>query len=108
MRGLRGTLPPSEVTGVSEPAHYYDGTRGHFAFREMPGAASYDIYVSLNPEGDGAIRLGAKVPGSGALVKGFLPNVDNYAFVVWRNAKGEVSEPSAPFRFMLRNRFAER
>ena len=105
---LKGTLPPTEITGVTQPVHYYDGTRGHFEFREVPGAVSYDVYVSLKPDGEGAIRLGKGLKASGALVKGFLANTEHYAFVVWHDANGAISRPSAPFKFLLKNNFAER
>ena len=105
---IEGTLPPSEITGVTHPSHYYDGTRGHFAFTEMPDAKSYDIYVSLSPTGEGAILLKKGAKASGELVRGFLPNTDNYAFVVWHDAKGATSKPSAPFKFRLKDEFAEK
>lgn len=105
---LKGTLTPTEITGVKHPIHYYDGTRGHFAFKEVPEAAFYDIYVSLYPTGEGAICLATGVKKSGALVKGFLPGRDNYAFIVWRDAKGRTSKPSAPFKFLLNDEFAEK
>ena len=103
-----GTLPATEITGVTHPLHYYDGTRGHFAFGEMPEAAGYDIYVSLTPTGEGSILLGRNLKASGELVKGFLAGRDHYAFIVWRNKKGEVSKPSKPFKFMLKDEFAEK
>ena len=105
---INGVLEPTEITGVKHPVHYYDGTRGHFSFREVEGAASYDIYVSLSPTGDGAIRLGKGLKKSGELVKGFLAGRDNYAFIVWRDAKGALSNPSAAFKFRLNDEFAEK
>ncbi|MBQ6926153.1 MAG: hypothetical protein IJQ73_16075 [Kiritimatiellae bacterium] len=105
---LGGTLPPTEITGVTHPDHYYDGTRGHFAFREVEGASSYDIYVGLSPTGEGAILLKKGARKSGELVSGFLPDTDHYAFVVWHDANGAISKPSAPFKFRLRDEFAEK
>ena len=105
---IRGVLEPTEITGVKHPIHYYDGTRGHFSFREVEGAVSYDVYVSLSPTGEGAILLKKGAKKSGELVNGFLAGRDNYAFIVWRNAKGEVSKPSAPFKFRLEDEFAEK
>ncbi len=90
---------------MTHPEHQYDGTRGHFAFKEVEGAAAYDIYVSLKPTDEGAILL-KTVKASGELVNGFL--ADNYAFVVWRDGKGGVSRPSAPFKFRLKDEFAEK
>ena len=105
---IAGALPPTEITGVRQPDHYYDGTRGHFDFREMPEAVSYDIYVSLDPSGEGAILLKKGAKRSGELVNGFLPNTEHFGFIVWRNKKGELSKPSAPFKFRQKNEFAER
>ena len=105
---MKGSLPASTITAVRHPDHYYDGTRGHFDFREMPEAVSYDIYVSLSPDGAGAILLGRGVKSSGALVRGFLPNRDNYAFIVWSNKKGEKSRVSEPFKFRLNDDFANK
>ena len=45
---------------------------------------------------------------AGSSVKGFLAGRDHYAFIVWRNKKGEVSKPSKPFKFMLKDEFAEK
>ena len=105
---IRGELEPSAILGVTQPTHYYDGTRGHFAFKEMEGAASYDIYVGLKPTGEGAILLKKGAKASGELVTGFRANTEHYAFVVWRDAKGKVSKPSAPFKFSLKDEFAQK
>ncbi len=105
---INGSLEATEVTGVTPPTWQYDGTRGHFAFKEMEGAKEYDIYVSLSPTGEGAILLKKGVKASGELVNGFLADTDNYAFVVWHDAKGATSKPSAPFKFRLKDEFAEK
>jgi hypothetical protein len=99
---------PTEISAVRHPDHYYDGMRGHFDFREVPDAVSYEIYVSLSPSGDGAILLGNNVKKSGHLVRGFLANTDNYAFIVWRDKTGRRSRPSKPFRFRLKDEFANK
>ncbi len=74
----------------------------------MEGAKDYDIYVSLSPTGEGAILLKKGVKASGELVNGFLADTDNYAFIVWHDAKGATSKPSAPFKFRLKDEFAEK
>ena len=104
---IKGTLEPTEITDVTHPTWQYDGRRGHFAFREMPDAKEYDVYVSLHESGEGATLL-KTVKASGELVSGFLPETDNYAFIVWRDRKGAVSRPSAPFKFLLHDEFAEK
>ncbi len=105
---IDGTLEATEITGVTPPTWQYDGTRGHFAFKEMEGAKEYDIYVSISPTGEGAILLKKGAKASGELVSGFLADTDNYAFVVWRDGKGATSKPSAPFKFRLKDEFAEK
>lgn len=98
-------LPPSVITKVEQPKHYYDGTRGHFHFKEMPEAVRYDIYLALAPDGVNAIKLGANLKESGALVTGFKASTDFYAFVVYYDKDGENSIPSAPFKFKLVDTF---
>ena len=41
-----GVAAPTKVTGVSDPAHEYDGTRCHVAFDPVSGAKTYDVWVS--------------------------------------------------------------
>ena len=101
-------LPASEITGVAHPERQYDGRRGVFDFREVAGAAYYDIYIGRSPDGEGALKLGSGIRKSGALVSGFLPNVDFYAFVVCRARDGGHSTPSAGFKFNLRDEFGNK
>jgi len=102
------TLPPTEITGVEQPDHYYDGTRGVFRFREMPGAAYYDIYLSQSPDGTNALKLGSRLRNSGVQVNGFLPDTDFYAFAVWYDRQGKHSKPSAGFKFKLQDNFGNK
>ena len=102
------TLPPSEIIKVTEPAHYYDGTRGHFHFKEMPGAVAYEIWLSRSPNGENALCLNSKITKSGALVTGFIADTDFYAFVVYRDKNGVYSKPSKPFKLNLQDKFAEK
>ena len=101
-------LPPSEITQVLEPDHYYDGTRGVFVFKEMPGAVSYDIYLSRNADGSGALKLGSNLKGSKKLVNGFIANTDFYAFVVYYDKDGNHSKPSAAFKLNMQDNFANK
>jgi hypothetical protein len=102
----KATLPASAVTYVKQPEYYYDGTRGVFGFKEMPKAFFYDIWLSKSPDGQGAIKLGKRLRKSGALVRGFLADTDFYAFVVYYDRKGNLSKPSKPFKFRLKDMFA--
>ncbi|MCK5749235.1 MAG: hypothetical protein KAH44_23685, partial [Oricola sp.] len=101
-------LPASTIEKVTEPEHYYDGTRGHFHFKEMPEAVKYDIYLSLTADGANAIKLGSALKTSGALVRGFLANTDFYAFVVYTDGAGRHSHPSPAFKLNLQDKFANK
>ena len=101
-------LPPSAIEKVTEPVYQYDGTRGNFFFKEMPGAVAYEIWLSRNPDGANALCLGQNIKKNGALVKGFIANTDFYAFVIYRDKNGNWSKPSAPFKLNLEDKFAEK
>jgi hypothetical protein len=101
-----GTLPPASITGVKHPDYEYDGTKGIFSFKEVADAASYDIWLSLNQDGKGALLMGKNITKSGILVKGFKPATDFYAFIVYRNRSGAISKPSPAFKFRLDDMFA--
>lgn len=79
----KGTLPPTAITSVEQPDHYYDGTRGVFHFTEVAGATHYDIWLSLHRDGRGALKLGKKIRKTGALVQNFRANTEFHAFVVY-------------------------
>ena len=101
-------LPAAEITAVEQPDHYYDGTRGIFHFKEVKGAAYYDIYLSLNSDGSQAIKRGSNLKKSGVLVNGFLADTDFYAFVVYYTRDGRQSKVSAPFKFRLKDNFSNK
>ena len=103
-----GQLPPSRITGVEPPDHYYDGTRGVFHFDMVKDAAYYEIYLSLNEDGSQAIKRGVKLKKSGVLVNGFLADTDFYAFVVYYTKDGRQSKVSAPFKFKLKDNFSNK
>ena len=101
-------LPPTVIEKVSEPVYQYDGTRGNFHFKEVPEAVQYEIWLSRTPDGANALCLNDKIKKSGTLVKGFVADTDFYAFIVYRDKKGNWSKPSAPFKFNLQDKFAEK
>jgi hypothetical protein len=103
-----GTLPASRMISVAHPDSAQDGTRGLFAFQERPEAASYDVYLSLYPDGRGALKLGSGLRKSGEQVNGFRANTDFYAFVVYHDQKGNSSKPSEAFKFRLGSTFGMR
>lgn len=104
----KGTLPATEITGLEEPARDNDGTRGIFHFKEVEGAKEYEIYLSMRQDGRGALPLGKKLQKSGVQVSGFRANTDFYAFVIYRDAKGQQSIPSAPFKLNMKDNFSNK
>ncbi len=100
-----GVGAPTKVLKVTDPMHQYDGTRCHVHFDLVPGAKSYDVWVSPYPDGRGAIQLGTAVTESGALIEGLRPDVEFYLFIVSKDKDDKLSKPSAPFKFTLKDRF---
>ena len=71
----------------------------------MPGAKTYDIWVTTYPDGRGAIALGEKWTKPGQLLTGLTPNFDLYLFVVARDAADKPSKPSKAFKMNLKDMF---
>jgi len=101
----QGAGAANAVTRVEPPAHEYDGTRCLVFFEKSPAAVSYDLWVSPYPDGTGAVKLGTAWPGPGQLITGLRPGVEFYAFVVATNQDGTHSQPSRPYRFVLKDLF---
>lgn len=100
-----GVLPPGRIIEVKDPDTWFDGTRGVFAFEMPPEAVSADIWLSLHPDGRGALRLGKNLKASPAQVSGFLADTEFYAFLVYSDKDGKISKPSAPFRLKMIDHF---
>jgi hypothetical protein len=100
-----GVGAPTKVLQVTDPASAYDGTRGHVHFEPVPGAASYDVWVSPYKDGRGALHLGKAWKESGQLLQGLHADTEFHLFVTYTDAEGKVSKPSAPFTFRLKDRF---
>ena len=90
---------------VTDPVHQYDGTRCHVHFDLVPGAKSYDVWVSPYLDGRGALQLGAGWTESGKLIQGLRPDMEFHAFVLYTDKDGKLSKPSKPFQFILKDRF---
>ena len=105
---MNNPLPPTEILKVSDPIYHYDGTRGDFHFKEIPGAVQYEIWLSRTPDGANALCLGKNIKKSGTLVKGFIAHTDFYAFITYRDKNGNWSKPSAPFKLNMQDKFAEK
>lgn len=100
-----GTGPATTVLRVTDPTMQYDGTRVHVHFTTVPGAQSYDVWVSPYADGRGAMKLGSGWTESGGLIQGLRPATEFYAFVVYTDRAGKLSKPSAPLKFTLTSRF---
>jgi hypothetical protein len=100
-----GVGAPTKVIGVRDPTYQYDGTRCHVDFQMVPGAKSYDVWVSPYADGRGALKLGSGWTESGKLIEGLRPGIEFYAFVVYTDQDGKLSKPSAPLKFVLTGRF---
>jgi hypothetical protein len=104
----KGELAPTQITRVEHPPFEPNGTRGVFHFDEAAGAVSYDIWVSTEPDGAGALHLGKDIKKTEAEVRGTRPNWNLYAFIVYKTADGKMSKPSKPFTFKLDSQFGNR
>ena len=103
-----GTLPATELISVEHPViQDRDGQKGIFSFREMEGAARYDLYLSLDPKGRGAVKA-KSLKKSGERVDGLKANRDCYAFIVWYDKKGTQSAPSPIFKYALQDIFSNK
>jgi len=103
-----GTLPATELLSVEHPAiQDRDGQKGLFSFREVEGAVRYDLYLSLDPDGRGAVKV-KSLKKSGERVDGLKANRDCYAFLVWYDKKGVQSAPSPIFKYALQDIFSNK
>ena len=68
-------------------------------------AVSADIWMSLHPDGRGALKQGKGLKSSPSQVSGFLADTEFHAFLVWMDKDGRTSVPSAPFKFKLVDHF---
>jgi hypothetical protein len=100
-----GALPPGRIAKVDDPATWFDGTRGVFTFEMPTNAVGADIWLSLHPDGRGALKLGQGLKKSPSEVSGFLADTEFHAFLVWTDKDGRTSAPSAPFAFKLIDHF---
>ncbi len=103
-----GTGAPTKLVKLAEPAHYYDGTRMHVHFEEVPGAVKYYVYCGPYADGSGAVNM---VPGgikNGQLVYGFRPGIPLYFWIVWEDKDKKLSKPSAVHAQTLVDNFKEK
>lgn len=104
----KGLLEPTEILKVEHPdIQDKDGKKGLFFFREVKGAKNYDLYLSLDPKGVGAVKV-KTLKKSGERVNGLKGNRDIYAFLVWNDTEGKSSRPSPIFKYFLQDLFSNK
>ena len=103
-----GELKPTRITKVEHTTFEPNGTRGVFYFDQVTDAVSYDIWISTEPDGTGALHLGKDIKNTEVVVSGTRPNSDLYAFIIFKDKNGKVSKPSEPFQFKLDSQFGNR
>ncbi|MCK5845198.1 MAG: hypothetical protein KAG97_10855, partial [Victivallales bacterium] len=101
-----GTLPAGKITGVKDPDTWFDGTRGVFSFEMPKDAVSADIWMSLYPDGKGALKQGKGLKKSPAQVSGFIADTEFHAFLVYTDKEGKTSIPSEAFKLKMEDHFA--
>jgi hypothetical protein len=104
---LEKTGVGAPVTGVkiTLPDQEADGTRCYVHFDTVPGAQSYDVWVSPYADGRGAFKLGSAWKAPGGLITGLRQDTDFYVFVAYLDADGKPSKPSAPLKIHLKDVF---
>lgn len=103
-----GVLPPTTLTGLKPPEHYYDGTRMHVLFKEAPGAKTYHLWVSAHADGRGAVDMVPSGIKSGDLVYGLRPGVKLYYWITYTDEKGQMSKPSPVHEEVTVDNFKEK
>ena len=99
-------LPAGRIVSVKDPATWFDGTNGDFAFELPEEAVSWDLWVAPSKDGRGALKLGNALKKNPCNVSGFLAGQTFHAFLVWRDKAGNLSKPSEPLEFKLEDHFA--
>lgn len=100
-----GIGEPAEIREITLDSQVKDGTRCYVQFDAVAGAKRYDVWASPYPDGLGALQLGAGWTAPGQMIKGLRPRTDFYLFLVYTDAGGRLSRPSAPFKINLENLF---
>jgi hypothetical protein len=90
----------------SEPEHFNDGRSMIVHFEGVPDR-TYNLYLSLHPDGRGA-ELHQKGVKTGGLVRGLRPETAMYFFLTAVAADKRESKPSAASKLTTHDNFAEK
>lgn len=99
-----GEAPP--ITGFTEPGHFNDGRRMVIHFTAAPNL-TYNLYLSLYPDGRGAELLARGVKDNQEIT-GLRPEVPQYLFLTAVDEKKQESKPSAAYNLITHDNFAEK
>jgi len=98
---------PVKLLRVVDPDWGYDGTRTHVHFTETTEAAQYEVWVSVQPDGRGAVALGRGTK-SGFLVENLRPAMKLYLWVTYKSKDGQLSKPSNRLEIELIDAFSQK
>ena len=98
---------PGKITSIKDNNAEVDfsGIKRAVSLDLVPGAKTYDVWVSPYADGRGALQLGKAWTKSGELIQGLRPDVEFYLFVLYTDKEGKLSKPSEPLKFTLKDRF---
>ncbi len=102
----QSTVAAPAITRFDEPVQFNDGRQMIIHFKEEP-ATVYKLYVSTFQDGRGAEILDPAVK-DGKSVRGFQPGLPLYLFLTQTGADKIESKPSAPFKLITEDKFAEK
>jgi hypothetical protein len=103
-----GVGAPTKLTKLAEPAHYYDGTRMHVHFEEVPDAVKYYVYCGPYADGGGAVNMAPAGIKNGQLIYGLRPGVPLFFWIVWEDKNKKLSKPSPVHAQTLVDNFKEK
>jgi hypothetical protein len=103
-----GTLEATTITRLEPPLDRNDGTTVHVHFKEVSGAAGYQVWVGTRPDGRGAVNMTAGGAKPGVLIRDLRPKVPFYFWVTYRDAMGKMSKPTAGATATLIDTFGEK
>ncbi|MCS6849591.1 MAG: hypothetical protein NZ700_00300 [Gemmataceae bacterium] len=103
-----GVGPAPTLTKLEPPISMNDGTLVHVHFAAAAGAKKYFVWVSVRPDGRGAVNLTPNGIISGGLVRGLRPGLPFYFWLTYQDGDGKMSKPSKPLTATLVDTFKEK
>lgn len=94
------------IKGFEEPGHWNDGRQMVLRVDAKPDV-KYCLYLSRYPDGRGAEKIGAAYTDK-SNVTGLRPGITMYLFMTATGADGKESKPSAGYKLVTEDKFAEK